>query len=193
MIVLALDTTGPHGSLALTQDGRVLEEMEIEAPDGYSAILFGAIDALLQRNHVALENVDLFAAASGPGTFTGVRIGLTSVKGLGEALGKPVCAISNLRALATFGTKDLRAVVLDARRGEVYAALYDAAGNAILPERVSTLDHFRAALPSGDIEFVAYDGPLAGAIAKLAVSGSDPAEIEANYVRRTDAELALKS
>ncbi len=74
--------------------------------------------------------VDCFAAASGPGSFTGVRVGLACVKGLAEALGKPAVAVSNLRAIASFGTAPWRAVVLDARRGEIYGAVYDAAGGS---------------------------------------------------------------
>ena len=70
-----------------------------------------------------LEEIDCFAAASGPGSFTGVRVGLAAVKGLAEALGKPAVGISNLRALSLFGKAALRAVVLDARRGEVYGAV----------------------------------------------------------------------
>ena len=69
--------------------------------------------------------MDCFAAASGPGSFTGVRVGLAAVKGLAEAAGKRVVAVSNLRALAFFGSAPLRATVIDARRGEVYAALYN--------------------------------------------------------------------
>ena len=72
-----------------------------------------------------------------PGSFTGVRIGLACVKGLAEAYGKPVVAVSNLEVLAAFGEAPLRAVVLDARRGEVYGAVYNDRGEVILPEAVS--------------------------------------------------------
>ena len=194
-IVLALDTTGPQGSLALAAPHGLIGETCLQAPEGYNTILYPAIDALLTQHSLSLDDISLFASASGPGTFTGVRIGLTCVKGLAEALAKPVCAVSNLEALATFGTHPLRAVILDARRNEIYGALYNAAGKVILPERVSTREAFLAELPEGDIEFVSYEGPLAAAIARIALArgGVDPAMIDANYIRRTDAELALKA
>jgi tRNA threonylcarbamoyladenosine biosynthesis protein TsaB len=193
-LILAVDTTGPHGSIALASGERLLREMPLAAPDGYSGILFGAIAELLSKNAVAIEEVMLFAAASGPGTFTGVRVGLACVKGLAEAMGRAVCAVSNLEALASFGSKARRAVMLDARRGEVYAAIYDAGGHPLVPECLTTREAFAL---SPDIELVAYEGPLAAAIARIAMRRlqagdvSDPAEIEANYIRRSDAELHL--
>ena len=196
-LILAVDTTNEHGSLALSEGTRLIEEVTLHAPSGYSEILFGAIRSLLESHQTSIAGVDLFAAASGPGTFTGVRVGLACVKGLAEAMNKPVAAISNLEAVALFGRKGLRAVTLDARRGEVYAALYDADGRAVLPERVAFRDAFEAALPDGDIEFISYEGPLAAAIARIAArrlatgNVSDPAGVEANYIRRTDAELHL--
>jgi tRNA threonylcarbamoyladenosine biosynthesis protein TsaB len=164
--------------------------------------------------------VDCFAAASGPGSFTGVRVGLACVKGLADALGKPAVAVSNLQALATFGSAALRAVVLDARRGEVYGAVYDPAGRLAAPEVVAKFPAWLATLPEGDMEFVSTDftpfraalagtrferspvatapPALAAAIARIALArfrdgqASDPAALDANYVRRSDAELFWK-
>ncbi|MCU1260605.1 MAG: peptidase glycoprotease, partial [Bryobacterales bacterium] len=107
---------------------------------------------------------------------------------------KPVCAVSNLEALASFGVRELRAVMLDARRGEVYAAVYDSSGHAVVSEHLVTREDF---VPGSDVEVVDYEGPLAAAIARIAARRlqageiSDPAEIEANYIRRSDAELHL--
>jgi tRNA threonylcarbamoyladenosine biosynthesis protein TsaB len=193
-LILAIDTTGPQGSIALASGDRLLQEMPLHAPDGYSEILFGAIGALLARNAVTIEEIVLFAAASGPGTFTGVRVGLACIKGLAEATARAVCAVSNLEALASFGSRARRAAVLDARRGEVYAAVYDAAGHPLVSECLTSREAF---VLDPDIEVVAYEGPLAAAIARIAwrrlQTGdvSDPAEIEANYIRRSDAELHL--
>jgi tRNA threonylcarbamoyladenosine biosynthesis protein TsaB len=194
-VILAIDTTNARGSIALADGDRLLEEMPLEAPDGYSEILFGAIERLLEKHGVSIGQIDLFAATSGPGTFTGVRVGLACVKGLAEALGRPVCAVSNLQALASMGSSELRAAILDARRGEVYAAVYDSAGREVLPECLTSRDLLE--LDPG-IEVVAYEGPLAAAVARIAArrfrsSGdvSDPATIEANYIRRSDAELHL--
>jgi tRNA threonylcarbamoyladenosine biosynthesis protein TsaB len=187
-VILAIDTTRDPGSLAL--DG---VEITMRAPDGYSGVLFREIERLLAQCGATLDQIDCFATAAGPGTFTGVRVGIACAKGLAEAMGKPVCAVSNLEALAEFGNGPMRAVTIDARRGDVYAAVYGPGGIVIVPERVLTPEAFRASLPEGAIEWVNHEGPLAAAIARVAVrrEWTDPAAIDANYIRRTDAELKL--
>ena len=228
--ILSIDTTGDSASLALVEDGAVIEEVALESPDGFAHVLFGEIERLLARHTLSLEQLDAFAAASGPGSFTGVRVGLTAAKGLAEAMGRKVVAISNLAALASFGTRALRAVVIDARRGEIYGAVYDSALNLVCDEIVTPYDAWLAGLPSGDLEIITsrcaitsvasdaianvasdaianvrkdarvIEAPrlLAGAIGKIALRrflaglGEDPASIDANYVRRSDAELLWK-
>jgi tRNA threonylcarbamoyladenosine biosynthesis protein TsaB len=215
--ILALDTTGEYGSLALLEDGlleedRVIEEVQLHSPDGYAHVLFGEIEALLARHEVRLDQIDVFASASGPGSFTGVRVGLTAVKGLAEAVGRKAIAVSNLQALAWFGTRPLRATVIDARRGEVYGAVYDAALGPVCEEVVMKFPAWLDALPKGDLEFITNGypvpeglgpvtnapGALAGAIGRIAMRrlregpAQDPADIDANYVRRSDAELMWK-
>ncbi|HEX4594459.1 MAG TPA: tRNA (adenosine(37)-N6)-threonylcarbamoyltransferase complex dimerization subunit type 1 TsaB, partial [Bryobacteraceae bacterium] len=171
---------------------------------------------LLAKHDVKVDQMDCFAAASGPGSFTGVRVGLTAVKGLAEATGKRVVAVSNLRALAFFGTAPLRATVLDARRGEVYGAVYNDRLEVVAPEVVMKFPEWIQTLPAGRLEFIAIDfspfragvdpnipvitapRALATAIGQIASRefrhgrASDPAEIDANYVRRSDAELFWK-
>jgi len=148
------------------------------------------------------------------------RVGLACVKGLAEALGKPAVAVSNLQALATFGSAPLRAVVLDARRGEIYGAVYDAAGRLAAPEVVTEFPAWLATLPEGYVVVrlnrfhalsrrpgrdalrarpIATAPPaLAAAVARIALArfrggeASDPAALDANYVRRPDAELVLE-
>ena len=188
--------------MAIRSNGAVVAELTLESPDGFAHILFSAIEQLLQRAEMSLADVGCFAAASGPGGFTGVRVGLAAVKGLTEALGKRAAGISNLRALACFGRAERRAVVIDARRGEVYGAVYDSALNVVVPETVQPLNSWLESLPVRDYEFICSDDgklpALASAIALCAEidwrSGSeqDPAALEANYVRRSDAELFWK-
>ena len=191
--ILSLDTTGEHGSIALVEDGRVVEEVAMHSPDGFAHVLFGEVEALLARHRLSFAEIDVFAAAAGPGSFTGVRVGLTAVKGFAEATGKRVAAVSNLRAVASFGTRALRAAIIDARRGEIYGGVYDGSLNAVSEEVVMPKAEWLATLPD-DAEVMGGDGrPLAGAIGKIAAShpelAQDPAEIDANYVRRSDAEL----
>ncbi len=216
-LILAVDTTGERGSLALLREGELLEEALLHAPSSYSPILYDGLNALLARHGVTLTQVDCFAAASGPGTFTGVRVALACVMGLAEAVGRPAVGVSNLEAVSRYGSAPLRGVALDARRGEIYAAVYDAAGGAVTSEIVTKPGPWLESLPAGVEEFLSNDlvldlagtrfaqarlttapRELAAAVARIAAERfergdvSDPASLDANYVRRSDAELALK-
>ena len=220
-LVLAIDTTRERGSLALARGDETIEEVTLEAPGGFAHVIYGHMASLLDRHAIRLCDIDCFAAAAGPGSFTGVRVGLACIKGLAEACGRPAAGISNLQALSTFGSAPLRAVVLDARRGEVYAAVYDPAGGIVAPEIVMPLHSWLGTLPAGDLEFVVGQASwpvsvplestrfatanvvmapdaLAAAIARIAcrrlARGEvlDPAALDANYVRRSDAELFWK-
>lgn len=212
--LLAIDTTAEFGSIALVDERRLLEEVPLHSSEGFAHILFDRISHLLARHALGLHQIDVFASAAGPGSFTGVRVGLAAVKGLAEATGRKALAISNLQALAWYGTHALRAVVVDARRGEVYGAVYNAELQPVQEEVVSKLPVWLAALPEGDLEFITSGYPiqaagvgapvteapraLAGAIGRIAMArfveglGQDPEEIDANYVRRSDAELMWK-
>lgn len=195
-MILAIDTTSEYGSLALCEGERVVEEVSIHSPEGFAHVVFQELQELLARNSVRIGDIDRYASASGPGSFTGVRVGLALAKGLAFATGKKVVAVSVLEAVASLGSGALRAAVIEARRGEVYAAVYDAELRVVVPEVVTTLDKFRAMLPAEAGEFVKMDPSraLAGAIGKIAASreGEMPETIDANYVRRSDAELFWK-
>ena len=194
-LLLALDTTSETGSIALAEGGRVLEQIALHSTDGFAHVLFGEIDQLLARHHLKITDIEGFAAAAGPGAFTGVRVGLAAVKGLAEATRRKVVAVSNLQALAYFGTRPLRAPVIDARRGEVFVAIYDSDLRLVSEEVVTKFEDWMQASPREDIEIIQGPRELAGAIAHIAVGrlaaglGQDPADIDANYVRRSDAEL----
>jgi tRNA threonylcarbamoyladenosine biosynthesis protein TsaB len=206
-LILAVDTTSEYGSLALLRDEELIDQVEVHAPKGFAHLLYGHLAELLGRHALKIAEVDCFAAACGPGSFTGVRVGLACIKGLAEAVGRPAVGVSNLQAIAECGTGPLRAAVLDAHRGEVYGAVYDAASRVVVPEVVAPLDAWLAMLPEGELEFVvsAFTPPLAGAVtiapralasavARLAsrAEPQDPAALDANYVRRPDAELLWK-
>jgi tRNA threonylcarbamoyladenosine biosynthesis protein TsaB len=209
-LILALDTTHEHGSIALLRGGTLIEEVALHSPDGFAHVIFGEMKALLRRHSCELGQVGCFTTAIGPGSFTGVRVGIACVKGLAEASGKPVIGVSNLAALAAFGSSALRAPVLDARRGEIYGAVYDAEGALVHDEVVAKLGVWLASLPD-HAEFVSTDftelegkpvtlapRALAAAIGRIAYQrveageAMDPARLDANYVRRSDAELLWK-
>jgi tRNA threonylcarbamoyladenosine biosynthesis protein TsaB len=216
-LLLALDTTHESGSVALTRGEELVEEVPLEAPDGFAHVIFAHLARLLERHGLRPDDIDCFACASGPGSFTGVRIGLACVKGLAEACGKPAVAVSNLQALASQGSAPLRAAVLDARRGDVYGAVYNSAGDLVAPETVAKFSAWLETLPDTGFEFVSLDSalPLAGtrfegvnlvtapralaaSLARIACArllrgeASEAAALDANYVRRSDAELFWK-
>jgi tRNA threonylcarbamoyladenosine biosynthesis protein TsaB len=218
--VLALDTTSEFGSLAVRAGGETIADIGLHAPEGFAHLIFPAITNLLKDAGVSLEQVDCFAAASGPGSFTGVRVGVAAIKGLAEATGKRAVGVSNLRAMSSFGNLAHRAVVLDARRSEVFAAIYNEQLDIVVPEAVlkfsTWLENlrlplyefiwmsgapFRSALEGtrfADMPFIEVPRNLAAAVAYCAqLNGQngkwlDPAALDANYVRRSDAELFWK-
>lgn len=199
--IVAIDTTSEFGSLALAEDGRILEEALLHSPDGFAHVLFQQLERLRKRHGWQWEQVTGFAAAAGPGSFTGVRVGLAAAKGLAEASGALAAAVSNLQAMASFGSSALRAPFFDARRGEIYGALYNDHLEPLGAEVVTKFSAWRASLPAGaelltpdpapfGVEATVTPRALAGAIALLAFDRlEDPAKLDANYVRRSDAEL----
>jgi tRNA threonylcarbamoyladenosine biosynthesis protein TsaB len=218
--ILSVDTTHELGSLALLEESEVVEEVPLHAPDGFGHILFAQLGRLLDRHARRATDISCFAAASGPGSFTGVRVGLACVKGLAEATGRKVVVVSNLEAIARFGSAEQRAVVLDARRGEVYGAVYGAAGEVLQDPVVARFPAWLDTLPDGEIEFLSTDfepfrhalegtrfersaisaAPrvLAAVVGRMAHErfsaglARDPADIDADYIRRSDAELFWK-
>jgi tRNA threonylcarbamoyladenosine biosynthesis protein TsaB len=218
--ILAIDTTSEFGSLAIRASGQTLAQIEIHSPDGFAHLIFPAIVNLLRDARMSLEQIDCFAAASGPGSFTGVRVGLSAVKGLAEAMGKPALGVSNLRAMSSFGNLPYRAVILDARRGEVFTAIYNAHLELVVPETVLKLPTWlenlclplyefiwaagaplRFALEGtrfAEMPFLEVPRNLALAVARCTeIDGQsgkwlDAAAVDANYVRRSDAELFWK-
>ena len=128
MLVLALDTTTRTGSCALARDGQVVRELASPPGASHAEHLPGDLMTLLEREQVPLASIDVFAAATGPGSFTGMRVGIATMQGLAFATGRPLVGVSGLDALARMGRPaDADACVatwVDAWRGEVYAALY---------------------------------------------------------------------
>ncbi len=219
MTILALDTTSTVASVAIRQNQNTVREITLESTSGFAHLIFEAIEKCKNEAKVELQEVDGFAAASGPGSFTGVRVGLSVAKGLAESMRKPVLGVSNLRALSSFGRNGsrLRAVVLDARRSQVYAGVYDDHLRPVLPETVESLEAWLrkldpaaayefispaplalAGTPFAQMPFVEPPAALAGAVALCAELDAgegkwlDPAALDANYVRRSDAELFWK-
>ena len=244
MLILAVDTSTRTGSAALLRDSQVLAEISGYEETPYSTRLFRDIAVLQDRANFRLDQVDVFAVASGPGSFTGLRVGLTAVKAWAEVHGKPIAAISGLEAIAleslmgeksimveTPNASDARFIApfLDARRGQVFGAVYrkiagGATGLALASdESILSLDEFLElvkgkspqpiklasptpeVLPADRIREILQDVPivrvsaaLAPAIGRLGFERAkrgdlvDSIRLDANYVRRSDAESAWK-
>lgn len=129
MLILALDTSSPAGSLALLRDTSVLEQKVSSCEEPYSASLLRDAQGMLDRARICFEEVDLFAVDAGPGSFTGLRVGLTTVKGWAEVWRRPVAAVSGLEAMAIQvrarnAPESFIAAVMDARRGELFGGLF---------------------------------------------------------------------
>lgn len=127
MILLALETSTLMGSIALVADGKLIAENHTGIRQTYSELLLPLIDQLLRTSGISIEEIDAFAVAQGPGSFTALRIGMSVTMGLARAANKQLIPVPSLDGLAynICCSKHLLCPLLDARRGEVYTALYD--------------------------------------------------------------------
>ncbi|HEX7828906.1 MAG TPA: tRNA (adenosine(37)-N6)-threonylcarbamoyltransferase complex dimerization subunit type 1 TsaB, partial [Thermoanaerobaculia bacterium] len=124
MLILAADTSLPILSVAIVNDGALVGAMALEGRGSRNEKLLPAIDFLLAENAIERASLDLFAVTRGPGSFTGVRIGLATIQGLAMALRKPVCAMSTHEAIA-FGETGRVTIADDAGRNELYLSTFD--------------------------------------------------------------------
>ena len=221
MLLLGIDTSGKSGGVTLAEGDehhfRVLESTPI-AGGTFSAQLVPTIAAVLEKHGLAASDVGGFAVASGPGSFTGLRVGLSGVKGLAEVLGAPIATVSVLEALASFSKRPGRvAAALDAGRSEVYFGLYHVGPSAItgISENLVTQIEYLQELNDHQLDAaVTSDSALAGlayehcvvvpalverpgsedvarlGLRKLLAGQTVSVEaLDANYLRRSDAEL----
>src|SRR5258708_1879060 len=220
MLILAVDTSGKNGSLALVQSEKErFRTVEIVALEGgtFSAQLIPQIADSLKKHKLAKEDLDAFAVVSGPGSFTGLRVGLAAIKALAEILQKPIVPVSLLEVVATASRAQNKVVaVMDGGRGEVFFGAYQIAGESIpvlQEELLSKADFLSASLDStvatpdltlaaaardAGLSVVSVEAPTAAMIArfgwkKLQAGGIvSPELLEANYMRRSDAEIFVK-
>lgn len=135
MKLLAVDTTSYAGSVAMLDGDELRGLIGVHAAPGHAERLLRTIDILLKELELSLEDVEAFAVAAGPGSFTGLRIGISTVEGLAYSTGRPAVGVNALEATAyRFRYRSgLVAPFLDARRGEVFAALSRADGQSLVP------------------------------------------------------------
>ncbi len=137
MWILAIDTSAKTTSVALLNNTEVAAEIFINIGINHSSTLLPMVDTLCGMSGVGLEKVDLFVCTIGPGSFTGIRIGVCTVKGFALATGKPVVGVSTLDTLALnlTGYPLMICAMLDARKNQVYTALYRTGGTGLLEKR----------------------------------------------------------
>ncbi len=221
MLLLAVDTSGKNGSLALARVGPrpteidVLETVPLTG-GAFSAQLVPQIADLLEKHGHSKSDLGGFVVANGPGSFTGLRVGLAAVKALAEALQKPITAVSLLEAVASSSSTRGRVLAaLDAGRGDVYAGDYELGPRVYMhSERLLSREEFIAAAagkavvtPDGALAAIAraagvkvelIEYPNSGVIARLGWEHLQrgetirPEELEANYIRHSDAEIFSK-
>jgi tRNA threonylcarbamoyladenosine biosynthesis protein TsaB len=237
VLVLALDTSSPSGSLAVLRDEKVIGVVSTSTGEVYSSRMFRELEFLLGELSLRMEEFDLFAVAAGPGSFTGLRVGLAAVKGWAEVYRKPIAAVSALEAVAVqaHSNAGLIVPVLDARQGQLYFGLYRRDAGAAPGESRLVLDgeeyvmtpveffealreraagpEFAIVTPQPELfSGVASQNEIANLRAAVEPASSvlapfigqlgfrqaqrgelaDPLTLDANYVRRTDAELHWK-
>jgi tRNA threonylcarbamoyladenosine biosynthesis protein TsaB len=153
MLILAVDTATPSGSVALLEDDVLLGEANVVSAATHSARLLRSVDFLLGAHGRDVKDIDAFAVAAGPGSFTGIRIGVGAIKSLAFASGKPVAPVSTLLALAVKLAADgprLVCPLLDAKKEEIYAGLFEARKTGLaelIPQGAYAPDAFFARLP----------------------------------------------
>jgi tRNA threonylcarbamoyladenosine biosynthesis protein TsaB len=228
MLILAIDTSTRAGSIALVRDREVLAEVSSREDTPFSTRLFRDLELLQTRAAFRMNQIDVFAVAAGPGSFTGLRVGLTAVKAWAEIHQKPIAAISGLEAIAAQAkaSDELICPFLDARRGQIFGSTYVCnAGEPGILKRVgqeailsaeeflvlvkTNCDTRQAVLvsPTPDVlplnlvesilpgaRMEAVSASLAHTIGRLGFDRAnrgelvDPLRLDANYLRRSDAE-----
>jgi tRNA threonylcarbamoyladenosine biosynthesis protein TsaB len=230
MLILAIDTSTWAGSIALLRDRQVLAEIAGREETPYSRRLFRDLELLQSRTQFRMSQIDVFAVAAGPGSFTGLRVGLTAVKGWAEVHRKPIAAINGLEAIAAQGNvnEELVSPFLDARRGHVFGSTYRLSPGqpSILQlvgdEAILSVEEFltqvkrncgtkqavlvsatpgvlapdlvESILPGARIEQVSASlAPTIGVLGFDRANRGDLVDslgLDANYIRRSDAEVA---
>ncbi len=232
VLILALDTCDPRGGVALLREESLLSAAPHSTDEDYSSWLLPSINGILAFAGLTLRDIDVYAVAAGPGSFTGVRVGLTTVKAWSEVYGRGIASVSRLEAIASEsnGTSSYVAASIDARRNQIFAALYRRQAAGLLArvedEMVIAPDKFlewcAAKAASEKIDWVSTDpncltqtqqwssrlalnetvqeispllAPRIGQIGyRLALQNqlTDALSLDANYVRRSDAEIFWK-
>ncbi|MBE6668346.1 MAG: tRNA (adenosine(37)-N6)-threonylcarbamoyltransferase complex dimerization subunit type 1 TsaB [Ruminococcaceae bacterium] len=179
MKILALDSSATVATVALFEDGRLLAEYTLNNGNTHSETLLPMVESVLRAYGITTDDIDLFASTSGPGSFTGVRIGTATVKGLAFGTDKPCAEVSTLEAIAEnlVFVKGLICPVMNARRGQVYTALFRSDGVSLT-----------RLMPDSAISIEELDGILAEYGETVSFAG-DGYDITVRALTRTKADI----
>ena len=155
MRILSVDSSSVTASVAITENGKVLAENFINNGLTHSQTLMPMVEKTIQESGIPVKDIDLFAITHGPGSFTGVRIGIASVKGMADALGKQCVAVSTLEAIAApLKNEDVIAcAVMDARCNQVYTAIFNS-GDRLCEDKAVLIDELGEELKRYDKKIV---------------------------------------
>jgi len=160
MITLAIECATQTVGIAFLDQKKILAELYLDTGGGHAEVLLPALAKLLLLTGLTTERIDLLVCTTGPGSFTGVRIGVSTIKGLALATGKPIVGVSTLEALAmnVFPSRKLICPLLDARKNQVYAGLYrvgpDGYPEAVAPDRLTDIESLVKTLVAEEVDFV---------------------------------------
>jgi len=160
MITLAIECATQTVGIAFLDQKKILAELYLDMGGGHAKVLLPALAKLLLLTGLTTERIDLLVCTTGPGSFTGVRIGVSTIKGLALATGKPIVGVSTLEALAmnVFPSRKLICPLLDARKNQVYAGLYrvgpDGYPEAVAPDRLTDIESLVKTLVAEEVDFV---------------------------------------
>ncbi|MCL2106407.1 MAG: tRNA (adenosine(37)-N6)-threonylcarbamoyltransferase complex dimerization subunit type 1 TsaB [Oscillospiraceae bacterium] len=197
MTTLGIDTSALSACVAVMRDGVLLGECFARSGQTHSALLMPMAEQALKQAGLAIAQIDRFAVTNGPGSFTGVRIGVSAAKGMAQALGAPCAGVSALRAMAYNAVlcRGLLCCAMDARRGQVYAALFSSDGKTV----ARLTEDEAISREELDKKLTRYDMPVtflenapmraSGAILAAVEEDYKPAdELRAVYLRPSQAE-----
>jgi tRNA threonylcarbamoyladenosine biosynthesis protein TsaB len=205
VLILAADTSLPLFSVALLRDGSLIGAMALEGKSSRNEKLLPAVDWLLVESGTARTDIELFAVTRGPGSLTGVRIGLATMQGLGLAWGPQVCAMSTHEAVALGGERFMQSstaltVVDDAGRGEFYASRFEGGAELVAARLATAAEADELSRNSERVSIASFTqhenvaAACARRAAAIAAAGRLDAYADATpiYVRLAEAEVRLQ-
>lgn len=202
MINLLIDTTTSNITVSIIQEQNILYNYQENILSDMSSKILPIIDNGLKENKLTLSDIDKIFVVNGPGSFTGIRVGVTVAKTIAWALKKEIIPLSSLELMATTNTsKKYLVPMIDARRGNVFGAIYDTELNSIKEDKLINLNELLTNL-NDNYEFVSYDNLNSNVIKPnidvlkiinkhMSDKGINPHNLNPNYLKLTEAEEKL--